>query len=248
MNCNSFLKVELRQEYDISQQRYVEERNIKVSTQSLQHGLIKDIGVTEFTILCVISSFCDVEGEAFPSQRTIADITGLSLPTVNKAIGNLLETKIDGVPILSRELESLGSRKRFSVYKLFVKPDEDVKKKKTARDFVLYFKDQFENKYKFPYLVNYARDGSLFKKKLMVDFTEDEIIKIIDYAIEHYTEKWGNERFTHPTISMLSGWLGNAVVKELLKEQQQEQVLNDRIQQATNNMTSSARVDDVLDL
>ena len=202
MNQGSCLKVEIIQQYDIVNQQYVEDRNVKVSTQSIQAGLIKELGGTEFAVLMAIASFCDVEGEAFPSQRRLAEITGYTLPTVNKAIAKLLETKIDGKPIIARELESLGSKKRFSVYNLYVK-EEEAKKKKTAKDYVSKFKHLFEEKFGFPLVVNYSRDTSLIKKKLMVDFTEEQIEKIIEYTIEHYSEKWSNAQYPYPTISMM---------------------------------------------
>lgn len=231
MSNNSFLKVELIQEYDIANQSYTELRNVKVNTQSIQAGLIKQIGATEFSVLMAIASFCDIEGEAFPSQRTLAEITGLSLPTVNKAVGRLLETKFNGVPVIARELESMGSKKRFSVYNLYVQ-EEEAEKKKTAKYYVEKFKALFEVKYGFPFVVNYSRDTSLVKKKLMADFTEEQIEKIIEYTIENYEKKWSNTKYPYPTITMICSWLANAVMKELTQEQKKAEEVQRRIEEA----------------
>lgn len=248
MKQDSFLRVEVIQEYDIVNQSYVESRNIKISTQSLQAGLIKELGGTEYCVLSAIASFCDVEGEAFPSQRKLAEITGFSLPTINKAVAKLLETKVNGVPVIAREIESMGSKKRFSIYNLYVK-EEEAEKKKTARDYVGKFKYLFEEKYGFPYVVNYARDTSLIKKKLMADFEEADVEAIIEYAIEHYQEKWANTKYPYPTISMICTWLANAVMKELIQEKKKAEELSKRLKEAEESaMESDSRADVIFDL
>lgn len=248
MSNESFLRVEILQDYDIANQRCIESRTVKVTTQAIQAGLIKQIGATEFAVLMAIASFCDMEGEAFPSQRKLAEITGLSLPTVNKAVGRLLETKVNGVPVIARELESMGSKKRFSVYNLYVKEEEAVKKK-TARDYVAKFKHLFEEKYGFPFVVNYSRDTSLVKKKLMADFSEEDIDAIIEYAIEHYESKWANTQYPYPTISMICTWLANAVMKELIQEKKKAEELERRIKEAEEsaevNMANANRIFDL---
>lgn len=238
MNNSSWLKVEVIQQYDVVNQRCVEDRSVKVNTHAIQTGLIKTLGGTEFSVLMAIASFCDVEGEAFPSQRKLAEITGFSLPTVNKAVAKLLETKIDGKPIIARELESLGSKKRFSIYNLYVQ-EEEAEKKKTARDYVLKFKHLFEEKYGFPLVVNYSRDTGLVKRKLMADFTEEQIDQIIEYTIEHYSEKWANPKYPYPTISMMCSWVANAVMKELIQEQKKNEEIEKRIQQAQETANAS---------
>lgn len=248
MNQESFLRVEVIQEYDVANQKSVEHRNIKISTQSLQTGLIKELGGTEYCVLCAIASFCDVEGEAFPSQRKLAEITGFSLPTINKAVAKLLETEINGVPVIARELESMGSKKRFSVYSLYVQ-EEEAEKKKTARDYVSKFKYLFEEKYGFPYVVNYGRDTSLIKKKLMSEFEEGDVDAIIEYAVENYESKWANSKYPYPTISMVCTWLANAVMKELIQEKKKADELQRRMAEAEETaLETEANVDRLLSL
>lgn len=248
MKNESFLRVEIIQDYDLVNQSCIEHRNVKVTTQAIQGGLIKQIGATEFAVLMAIASFCDMEGEAFPSQRTLAEITGLSLPTVNKAVGRLLETKINGLPVIAREIESMGSKKRFSVYNLYVK-EEEAEKKKTARDYVSKFKFLFEEKYGFPYVVNYGRDTSQIKKKLMADFEEEDIETIIEYVIENYETKWANTKYPYPTISMICTWLANAVMKELIQEKKKADELEKRIKEAQISASKEEEMADrILDL
>ena len=213
-----FLKVEKIEEYDVSTQTLKESSCVKWDSASIQNNLIKDIGAVETAVLLAIASFCNADGEAFPSQRKLAEITGLSLPTVNKAVKKLLNTKINGVPVIARELESLGSRKRFSVYSLAT-TEEEQKKKRNAKDFVIKFKNMFEEKYNFPYLVNYGRDTSLIKNKLMAECTEEEIDQIFEYVFSHYTKKWSKPAYPYPTITMICTWLGNVALQNMKEEQ-----------------------------
>lgn len=239
-NKNSFLKVELKQEYDVINQAYIEERNVKVDIASIQKGIIKDIGASEFAVLIAIASYSDVDGESFPSQRKLAELTGLSLPTVNKLVNKLLTTEINGVPVLAREFETSGSKKKFSVYSLNTKKVEneesdlkvifqnesegvDAPKKKTARDYVALFKHLYEEEFGVKYIINYARDTSLIKKKLMADFEQEQIEAIITYAIKNYKEKWAKPNYPYPTVSMICTWLGNATLQQMEQERAKKQ-------------------------
>ena len=263
-NKNSFLKVELLQQYDIINQTYVEDRNIKVDMLSLQHGLIKEIGATEFSVLMAIASFTDVEGQAFPSQRKLVEVTGLSLPTINKIVNKLLATEINGVPILSREFEQTRNKRNFSVYTLNTTKQEneesDLKvvfqeipeevpaekpKKKTARDYSAMFKHLYEQEYGINYIVSYARDNSLIKTKLMSNFTEEEIVELIEYIIKNYRSKWAKPSFPYPTIPMMCGWLGNTAI-QMMKQQKDKEKEAEMIEEvAMENLEAEA---DVLDL
>lgn len=248
MSNKSVLKVQLLQEYDLTEQRYIEERNVIFNAQALQGGLVSQLGATETAVLLTIASFCDIEGEAFPSQRKLAELTGLSLPTVNKAVARLLETKIDGKPIIARELESMGSRRRFSVYSLCTTEEEAVKKR-TAKDFAHKFKVLFEEEFGFPYVISYARDLSLIKKKLMVDFTEEQIDQVIEYTIKNYKKKWANSKFPYPTITMLGSWLSTAVMKEIQQEKEKAEEVEKLKEETAEFLTEDySKINELIDL
>ena len=218
---NTNIKVELIKQYDVQSGTYQEERNIKLNMKSIQAGLIKTLGATPFAVLVAIISFCDNEGEAFPSQRKLSEITGLSLPTVHKAVKTLLETEVDGVPILSRELETLGSRTKFSVYSITPKKAEaDVPKKKTSRDYVLKFKDLYEKTFGFNCVVNYGRDCSLVKNKLMANFTEEEVDMIIEKGVTEYKDRWAKDKYPYPSLVMICTWIADTLMKEHKQEQE----------------------------
>lgn len=263
-NKNSFMKVELLQQYDIINQTYIEDRNIKLDMLSIQHGLIKEIGATEFAVLMAIASFTDVEGQAFPSQRKLVEVTGLSLPTVNKIVNKLLATEINGVPILSREFEQTRNKRNFSVYTLNTTKQEneesDLKvvfqeiaeepivekpKKKTSRDYSNMFKALYEQEYGINYIISHARDNSLIKNKLMGSFTEEEIVALIEFVIKNYRSTWAKPSFPYPTIPMMCGWLGNTAI-QMMKQQKDKEKEAEMIEEvAMENLEAEA---DVLDL
>lgn len=238
---NSFLKVELIQTFDLINQKHVEELNVKVGIKAIQSGLIKELGTNEFAVLLAIASFSDVDGEAFPSQRTLSEVTGLSLPTVNRVINKLLDTKINGVHVLQRQFEKSATKKKFSVYSLNVNKQDDTdsqkvelnvervekEKRRTARDFAFEFKDRFEKKYEMPYIINYAKETSLIKNKLINQFSDDEILQMFDYVVDNYTEKWSKPNYPYPSIAMICSWLGNIAIQQINEQKKQERELYD---------------------
>lgn len=242
-NKNSFMKVELLQQYDVINRTFQEDRTVKIDISSIQKGIIKEIGATEFSVLMCIAAYTDNHGQAFPSQRLLSEITGLSLPTINKIVNKLLKIEINGVPILSREFEQTGNKKKFSVYTLNINKTRNEESElnvsmkeagpeavppKTAKDFGHMFKYLYEEEFNIPYHINYSRDLGMIKSSLMKNFTDEQICKIIEYSIKHYKEKWSKDAFPYPTIAMLCSWLANAVMQILAaeegKQQQQEEL------------------------
>lgn len=217
----AFLNVELINTFDIMNQKHVEERNVKVDIPAIHEGLIKHIGVTEFVVLLTIASFCDKDKQGFPSQRKLVELTGLSLPTVNRVVNKLLETKINGNPILYRKFEMSSSRKKFSVYTvnaIDVGADA-LPTKKTAKDFVSMFKAMYEETYGIGYVVNYGRDTALVKNKLMTAFSEEQITQIFEYVFKNYRNKWAKTSYPYPTITMVCTWLGTVVAQQLAEQE-----------------------------
>lgn len=248
---NSNIKVELIKQYDVQSGTYQEERNIKLNMKSVQGGLIKELGTTPFAVLMAIVSFCDIEGESFPSQRKLAEVTGLTQATVHKAIKKLLETEVNGVPILSRELETLGSRTKFSVYSILTEPaGTSAPKKKTSRDYVLKFKELFEKTYGFSCVVNYGRDCSLVKNKLMANFTEEEVDMILEKGVVDYKKRWSNEKYPYPTLTMVCTWIADTLIKEHKAEQEkveeQEKIMEQAQKDAEQTEASFQKFLDVI--
>ncbi len=60
----------------------------------LRAGIIKEVGPVAWAIFCIIASHADQHGKAHPSQKTIADLLGMSVKTVSR---NLKELKDAGI-------------------------------------------------------------------------------------------------------------------------------------------------------
>jgi hypothetical protein len=202
---------------------------LEVDAPLIRAGLIKEIGANEFVVLLAIASYMDDNGNCYPTQRQIKDITGWSLDKVNKTINSLLEKQIDGKYLLSREFVQNG-RAQSSYYTILTEmnqsepveePKED-KPLKTAKDVMFLFAGVYEETYGVSYNLNWGREGKLVKSKLIGKFTDEQIRTMINVGVREYSKRWANKQFPRPTISMICTWLGNnalALADELNKEQ-----------------------------
>lgn len=66
-------------------------------------GMVEDLRPVNCTTLLAIASFIDDKGNCCPTQIHIAEITGMYTATVNKAVNALLEFKVNGKSIITRE-------------------------------------------------------------------------------------------------------------------------------------------------
>lgn len=111
MENNKMFSVSIDKEYDVLKKEFNNTIYLRVYTSLFQAGIVKDLKPTNFTVLLAIASFMDAEGNCYPTQRQIADITGITTPTVNKAVNELLEFKVNGTSIISREFVQQGQFK-----------------------------------------------------------------------------------------------------------------------------------------
>jgi len=84
---------------------------LRVYNSIITSGILKDLKPTQFTILYAIASYMDVNRNSYPTQRQLAEITGVTLPTAQKALKGLLEYRYNGKPILSCEMVQKGRYK-----------------------------------------------------------------------------------------------------------------------------------------
>ncbi|MDF2010184.1 helix-turn-helix domain-containing protein [Priestia megaterium] len=103
--------VSIDKEFDVMKKEFSNSIYLRVYTSLFKAGIVKDLKATNFTVLLAISSFMDAEGNCYPTQRQIAELTGMSVPTVNKAVNELLAFEVDGKSILKRELVQVGQFK-----------------------------------------------------------------------------------------------------------------------------------------
>lgn len=237
------IKLEAIKQLDIKTGTAVESYSVNVDTKALQKGLIKELGTTPFSVLMVILSFLDDEGKAFPSQRKIAEITGITQATVTKSIKKILETEIDGSPILSRELETLGNRKAFSVYSL-VQKSKEQKQERNSLYFVKLYAKLFEDTFGFKTSLMYARDNVLVRKKLMENYSLEEVEMIITKGVTEYKQRWATEKYPYPSLGMVCGWIANSLIQEHKKA---EQEASERLQEQEQAKEQAKEIESKVD-
>lgn len=103
--------VSIDKEFDVMKKETTTSIYLRVYTSLFQHGIVKDLKPKNFTVLLAIASYMDAEGNCYPTQRQIANITGITTPTVNKAINELLDYTVNDKPILKREFIQQGQFK-----------------------------------------------------------------------------------------------------------------------------------------
>ena len=65
----------------------------------------------------------------------------------------------------------------------------------TPKDVITYFCTKYLEQYKISYSVNWGRDVSLVKNKLMKHFMPDEIKAIIDTVFTEYDRRWKTQKY-----------------------------------------------------
>lgn len=218
--------------------------NVSIDRQAVKNGLVKKVGgVRNFAILSVIAAHVNEKGESEVSQREIAESIGYSRKTVNEAIKELRERKIDDEPILVLKKKKSGNGVR-NVYLLSTKSGfsivtkssdyniisnnniKDINKEiifNNAKEVLQYFREKFYETYNAVYQPNWARDMALIKRKLMTNFTDLEIKNIIDVVFEEYDSRWANTRFPRPSIGQLCTWLPNEVMAIIQERKEAEE-------------------------
>lgn len=224
------------------------EGKVSMDISAVRGGFIKEVGANRLPVLLAIMAFIDKDGRAYPSQRKLSELTGQSVNTITKIVNELLEIEYNGSHILSRELiQSDGGAKKKSVYTVHDAmmthsgafkavaqvPEEYPDNPLTAKEVVIYFLNKYKEVYGIEYPVNWARDMGLAKKKLLNKFkTDEDLLAVIDFAVSNYQEKWANQSYPLPTLSMLSGWLGNSAFEIMSQGVKQEKAQEEKVYQS----------------
>lgn len=189
---------------------------LEVPVEVIQKGFIGKIGgANHLAVLLTILSFSNTKGESYPTQEKIAKIVGLSRQTVSKIIADLLEVKIEGSHLISKEKNKTGeySNNVYTYMVPMVPDDFEGRLFKNCNDVISYFCDVFGDTYGNSYMPMWKRDAQLIKDKLYNKFTDDQIKGMIDVAVKEYATRWYKPQFPRPNISILCGWLGNAALQ-----------------------------------
>lgn len=246
-NLGAILSVDFQTEYSTASDEVKTVSRVCIDLQAIQAGLIKKVGTAKLPLLLAIISYMDADGRSFPSQRKLAELTGQSINTVNKHINELLEIEIDGQKLLKRELVGKGVRKKSMYYisKGEVTNSEAVeavneiieteqKKAMTSRDVAHHFADVYKETFGVGYTINYGRELSMIKNKLLKNYDDEALIGLIEVAVKQYKNSWANANYPLPTISMLCTWLGNTAYGVWKQEQETVAKQSTRLEQAVS--------------
>lgn len=219
------------------------EIKLEIPVELIQNGFVTAIGGSKhLAVLLAILAHSDAKGESYPTQERIAKLVGMTRQTVSKIIADLLEVKIDGKYLISREKTKAGQFKN-SVY-TYMAPETKItteRRFKNSTDVIKYFCDVYYETYGTPYMPMWGRDGKLVKDKLLSNYNDDQIKGMIDVAVGEYKNKWYKPQFPRPNINILCGWLGNTALEIYeagIKEQKELEERMNRDIEAELNVAS----------
>ena len=212
------------------QKSCINDMELCISVNQIRQGIIKEVGCRNYSVLLAIASFMDdVKRRSSPNVEDIADITGLSKPTVIKAIHELEEVEIAGKPIIKKAKipTSTGYAKSIYYFQSEVIPEKP--KDFTARDVINLFCEYYENEYGIAYNVSWGRDVNLVKTKLIPQYSEDQLREIIRIAVTKYSTFSNSPEYPTPTLGMLCSWLANKAAGVMLQEQKKQQEYQNKV-------------------
>lgn len=207
--------------------------------QFIKSGIIKEIGTTPFAVYLVIQAHTDIQGVAFPSQQTIAELVGVSTKTVQRAVNKLEEEgliqkelvrkgmKIQAIystneedidsEVLAEELETVETQEQ---------EQEQVRKYNNSREFIQRFCELYYEYYNVNFNPSWGRDGAMVKNKLLPIYTDEELDAILEITFRDYQKKWSNRQYPRPTLGAVCTFIAN----QALAIWQEEQKKQDRIE------------------
>lgn len=98
--ADNLISVESQREYSVTDGKSQTRIFVKMYVDAVRTGLIADMGVKNWTTLCVIASFMDAEGQCYPTQAQIAKGLGVSRQTANAYVKGLIEYRWEGKPVV----------------------------------------------------------------------------------------------------------------------------------------------------
>ena len=180
---------------------------LQIDTELIRKGILKELTPSQLKVLIVVSAHSDDNGEAFPSLRYIAEATGIALSTVDTAVKGLLKLRIDGQPIMTREIKGDGARKK-SVYNFEIEEAVTVttSTEKSPKTFLDMFCGRYSAEYGSKYKVSGQKDMQNLKRMMKV-YSPEEMEIIIITIMEEYKKRWSSVKFPAPTIGAMASFL-----------------------------------------
>lgn len=212
---NSTINRVLKETLDTREGTTTTDISLEIPVELIQNGFITAIGGSKhLAVLLAILAHSDAKGESYPTQERIAKLVGMTRQTVSKIIADLLEIKIDGKYLISREKTKTGQYVN-SVY-TYMTPETKItseRRFKNSTDVIKYFCDVYYDTYGTKYMPMWGKDGTLVKDKLLSNYSDDQIKGMIDIAVGEYKNRWYKPQFPRPNINILCGWLGNTALE-----------------------------------
>lgn len=222
------MTVDFRKEYSTAEKGVVASSRVCISLDAIHSGLIKEIGANRMAILLAIISHMDENGQCFPSQEKIAELTGQGRATIQRNLQELCEVEFNGQKLLHREL--VGKTRKKTMYTIsagaITATDLTENKAKVmstamnSKDFVNYFAEKFSEYFGQGHTPNYSREGAIFKR-LLGTYEPETLKEIIDTVMSHYRNKWYKPQYPHPTVYQLGSWLADEAYKIVKAEKEQ---------------------------
>lgn len=257
---SAVLSVDFKKEFSNLTGEVNNSARVCIDLKAIQVGLIKEVGANRVAMLLAIVAYMDASGRAFPSQEKIAELTGQGRATIQRNVDALCEVEFNGQRLLFRE--TIGTVRKQTVYTLnqaLISNTDDIEERleedarqstakqvvihANARDVGKYFLKVFEDSFGYQYSITWKRDLSMIKNKL-IDKHDNETLKaIVDVGVGEYKKRWASERYPHPTIGMLCGWLGNEAVGIYNKHKEQEQTMGLKKQQSAEQDQTAVALD-----
>lgn len=100
---DSLVSVESKTERSLTGGKSETKIYLKMYVDAVKHGLLADMGDSNWRTLCVIASFMNEEGECYPTQEQIARGLGVSRQAAGKRVRKLLDYRWNGRPLVTAE-------------------------------------------------------------------------------------------------------------------------------------------------
>lgn len=96
MTQSNLVSVEAQTEHSLTTGKSETRIFVKMYVDAVKHGLIADMGDSNWRTLCVIASFMDEKGNCWPTQAQIAKGLGVSRQAASARIRKLIEYRWQG--------------------------------------------------------------------------------------------------------------------------------------------------------
>lgn len=237
--------------YNAINKEYSNDIFLRVYVSAFTEGLVAKLKPSNFVVFLAVCSFMDAKGECYPTQRQIAERTGLSKTTVNRAITDLLAFEVNDQPILQRRLVGQNGNSVYTVLPIgqiaifdqgiekIEQPETEVNDEKTAasdgnesktiektefktaKDVLAYYAGVYRNVYGVNPNIRWPAETALVKKKWLGTYTDEQIRQMINISVAEYDQRWKNSKFPRPTMSGIVSWIGETALAFKLDEEKQ---------------------------